>query len=59
MSGIQPFSYANRYIQQRFQFHGPTSDDVFQGLAFQKFHGNEGFAVIFSDVVDGANVRMI
>jgi hypothetical protein len=32
---------------------------VFQGLAFQILHGDEGFAVFFADVVDRANIGMI
>ena len=31
---VQAVSHANRHIQQHLQFHGPTSDDVFQGRAF-------------------------
>src|SRR5215831_18038292 len=46
MSRVQPFGYANRHIQQRFQFHGPTSNDVFQGLAPQKLHGDKSPAVM-------------
>src|SRR6516162_9755441 len=59
VSRVQPFGYANRYIQQRFQLYGTTSYDVFQSLPFQKFHGNEGFATFLSNVVYRANIRMI
>ena len=37
----------------------PTGDGVFQGLAVEKFHGDEGFAVGFADVVDRAEVGMV
>src|SRR5262245_14803946 len=57
--GVQPVCYANRHIQQLFQFHGATSDDVLQSFAFQKLHGDKCSAVLFAYVVDGANVRMI
>ena len=32
---------------------------MLQRLAFEKFHGDEGFAVFFADVVNGADVGMI
>src|ERR1700722_4492124 len=32
---------------------------MFQRLAIEKFHGDEGFAVHFADVVNGANAGMI
>src|SRR5262249_8693140 len=40
--GVQSLGHANRQVQQHFHFHWPTSDGVFQRLAFQKFHGDEG-----------------
>src|SRR5215467_2726042 len=56
---VQPVGHANGYVQQTFQFHRATSDDVFQSLAFQKFHGNEGLATFLSNVVNRADVGMI
>jgi len=32
---------------------------VFQRHAVEKFHGDECLTVVFADVVDGADVRMI
>ena len=34
-------------------------DGVFQSLAFQKLHGNESLSVLFANVVNSADVRMI
>ncbi len=45
--------------QQRFQSPSGAVDDVLQRRAFQKLHGDEGFAVLFTDVVDGADVGMV
>ena len=39
--------------------HWPTSDGVFQRLAFEKFHGQEDAAIFVANVVDGTDVRMI
>ncbi len=32
---------------------------MFERLAIEKFHGDEGFAVLLADIVDGADVGMI
>src|SRR5215470_11947020 len=56
--GVQPVGYANRHAQQLLDFHGPPSDCVFQGLAFEKFHGDKRPAVLFADVVYSADVWM-
>ena len=34
-------------------------DAVLQGHAFEKLHGDEGLAVVFADLVDGADVGMV
>ncbi len=36
-----------------------AGDFVFESCAFQALHGDEGAALMFADVVDGANVGMI
>ena len=56
---VQPVCNANRNVQQHFQVHGPTCDEVFQGFAFQKFHGDEGSAILLADVVNRADAWMI
>jgi hypothetical protein len=56
---VQRISHLYRNIQQLLQFHGPTRDGVFQGLAFQKFHSNEGFAAFLTNIVNRADIVMI
>ena len=56
---VQPIGHSNRHIQQRFQFHWMPRDGVLQRLPVQKFHGNEGFAIFLTDVVNRANVWMV
>src|SRR5262249_36032929 len=56
---IQCVGNFNRNVQQLFQFHRPTLDNVFQSFAIEVFHGDEGFASILTNVVDRTDVRMI
>ena len=41
------------------KFQRVTGDRVLEGFAFEILHGDEGAAVLFTDVVDGADVRVI
>src|SRR5580692_9842749 len=45
--------------KQSVQLDRASTDQVLQGLAVEKFHGDEGLAVFLADVVDGANVGMV
>jgi len=45
--------------EQLFGFDGLTGDAMLQGEAVEKFHGDEGLAVLFADVVDSADVVVI
>jgi len=57
---IQTVGHTNCYLEQRFEFHGPTlRDDVLQRSAFQKFHSDERSAVFFADVMNGADVGVV
>jgi hypothetical protein len=40
-------------------FHCAPGDHVLEGGAVEELHGQKGSAVLFSDVVDGADIRMI
>ena len=45
--------------EQVLDIHGPAGDAVLQRHAIEKFHGDEGLAVLLADVVNGADVGMI
>ena len=59
MRGVERVGHLDREIEQVVEFHGAAGDDVLQRLAVEKFHGDEGFAVRFSDIVNRANVGMV
>ena len=42
-----------------FKVDRTACDRVFEGLAFEKFHGDEGHTVLFVNLVDGANVGVV
>jgi hypothetical protein len=45
----------NRNVEEPIEFHAwPLMKCLC--LAIEKFHGDEGFVVLFADVVNGANV---
>ena len=45
--------------RRSFDIHGAAVDAVLERLAVEKFHGDEGLAVLFADVVNGADVGMV
>ena len=45
--------------EEVFDIHGAAVDAVLERLAVEKFHGDEGLAVLFADVVNGADVGMV
>ena len=59
MRGIEGVGDFDADIEQAFQFHRAIADAVLQGNALEKFHGDEGFAVVVADVVNGADVGMV
>ena len=56
---IQRFGYINRNREQLFHLDGPIPDEMFQRLAFQVLHDNEGLVAFFADVINGADVGMV
>src|SRR5262249_19049858 len=56
---IQSVSDPDGNTEQMLKFHGLTRDSVRQGFTFQIFHSDEGLAVFFADIMNGANVGMI
>jgi hypothetical protein len=57
--GVERVGYFYGEIEKAIELHGLAGDNVFERGAVEKFHGDEGFAVFFADVVDGADARMI
>ena len=45
--------------QNLVNFHRAPADPVFQGHPFEKLHRDEGMAILFANIVDGADVGMI
>ena len=45
--------------KQSVQLERSCADQVFERLAVEKLHGDEGLAVLFADVVNGANVGVV
>ncbi len=56
---VQPVGDLYSQRQARFQFHRAPANQVFEGGAVEELHRQEGAAVLFSDVVDGADIGMI
>ena len=59
VGGVEGIGNLDCQIEQDFELHRPRADAVFQGDAIEKFHGDEGFAVLVADVIDGADVGMV
>ena len=45
--------------QQSVYLQRTPANAVLQGQAFEKLHGDEGFALLAADVVNGTNVGMV
>jgi len=59
VGGIEGIGNFDGEVKEAIELHGTASDEMLQRLTFQTFHGDEGLAVFFSDVVDGTDIRMI
>ena len=46
-------------VEELVELERAIADKVLERLAVEKFHGDEGAAVGFADVVDGADIRMV
>jgi len=57
--GIESIGNFDSVVEERAEFHGLGSDEVLEGLTVKKLHGDEGAAVLFANVVDGANIGMV
>ena len=59
MRGVEGIGDFDSQFEQGFEFHRPSTDAMLQGHAVEKLHGDKGLAVLFSDVVNGADVGMV
>src|ERR1039458_928883 len=56
--GIQRVGDVDTQRQNQLGFHGTSGDAMFQHHAVEKLHGDEHFAVLIVNFVDGTNVRV-
>ena len=59
MSGVERISDFDADVEQDLDVDGAAHDEMLEGLAVEKLHGNKGFAGFVTNVVDGANVGVI
>ena len=59
MGDIEGVGDFYRQIEQKVEFKRTARDAMLQGRAFEKFHHDEGMAVMLGDFVNGADVWMI
>ena len=59
MRGIERVGNFDGERQQRVQFQRAPRDQVLQGHAIEKLHGDKRLAILLADVVDGADVGMV
>ena len=57
--GVEAVGDLNADLEELGNIHGLAGNAVFQGLAFEKFHGDEGAAFEFADIVNRADVGVI
>jgi hypothetical protein len=57
--GVERVGNLNRECEQVFGINGAPVDEVLERLAIEKFHGDEGLAILLADVVNRANVGMV
>jgi hypothetical protein len=57
--GVQRVGDFDADVEQAVHFQRVAVHSVLQRSAVEKFHGDEGFAVFFADIVDGANAGMV
>ena len=59
MRGIERIRDFSSQPQNLVNLHRTPANPMFQGHPFEELHRDEGMAVLFADVVDGADVGMI
>ncbi len=59
VSGVKRIRNFDPQAKNLVNFHRTPADPVFQGHAFEELHRDEGMAILFANVVDRADIRMI
>ena len=59
MGGVESAGDLNSEFEQAREIERFSGDVVFESLAFEQLHGDEGTAFKFADIVDGANVGVV
>src|ERR1700758_3018314 len=59
VGGFERVGDLNAEIEYFLERHGPATDYALQRLAIEILHDDEGAAVFFADVVNGADIGMI
>ena len=59
MSGRRGCRRRNGDVQETIEIDRAAGHEMFEGLTIEKFHGDERFAVLFADVVYGADIGMV
>ena len=59
MGLVQAFGDLPGYLRQLRGRQGPALQDVFQALAADQFHGDEGNVFRLADLVDGGDVGLV
>src|SRR5689334_8844239 len=59
VSGIESIRHLDPKIEQPLRFERPVPDQVLQGCPVQKFHHDEGTAILLVDFVNRTDVRVI
>src|SRR5947209_13563094 len=59
VSGVEGVGDLDGEIEEGLGVDGAAHDAVLQGGAFEKLHGDEGLALVLSDLVNCTNVGMV
>jgi hypothetical protein len=59
VGGVESVGDLNADIEKLIEIDGTIADQMLERLAVEEFHGDEGAAFGFADVVDGADVGVV
>src|SRR5580704_10037424 len=57
--GIESGRDLRSHVEDLIRSERFARDEVLEGLAVQKLHGDKGIALMFADVIDGANIGVV